>query len=199
MSDVPKALFVQSLGDRDPRVQLQAITGLKRLGAVDAAASILPLTASTDLVIPHVAVEALVALGAPDAALSALTGDKTTPEVANGALRVLQELHNAPTVSGLIDALSRTKTVERRAGILQALARLHYREGVWRGTLAEWWGTRPDTTGPYLRSGRVGGKPSHSIGAPRRSRDDDDRRRAVSIDAGPGAESRSPARRWRRD
>ena len=36
-----------------------------------------------------------------------------------------------------------------RAGILQALARLYQREGVWRGTLAEWWGTRPDTTGPY--------------------------------------------------
>ena len=33
--------------------------------------------------------------------------------------------------------------------MLQALARLYYREGVWRGTLAEWWGTRPDTTGPY--------------------------------------------------
>ena len=37
----------------------------------------------------------------------------------------------------------------RRGAILQALARLHYREGVWRGTLPEWWGTRPDTTGPY--------------------------------------------------
>ena len=149
LTNVPKALFVQSLGDRDPRVQLQAITGLKRLGAVDAAPAILPLTASADLLIPHVAVEALVALGASDAALSALTGDKTTPAVVNGALRVLQEIHNTPTVNGLIEAVSNTKTAERRAGMLQVLARLYHREGVWRGTLAEWWGTRPDTTGPY--------------------------------------------------
>jgi putative heme-binding domain-containing protein len=52
-------------------------------------------------------------------------------------------------VTGLIDALATAKNRATRAGILQALARLHYREGVWRGTLAEWWGTRPDTTGPY--------------------------------------------------
>ena len=32
---------------------------------------------------------------------------------------------------------------------VQALARLYYRDGAWRGLLSEWWGTRPDTTGPY--------------------------------------------------
>jgi putative heme-binding domain-containing protein len=81
--------------------------------------------------------------------LNVLTSDKTPPAVEKGALRVLQEIHNTPTVNGLIDGVSKTKSAERRAGIMQALARLHYREGVWRGTLAEWWGTRPDTTGPY--------------------------------------------------
>jgi putative heme-binding domain-containing protein len=49
----------------------------------------------------------------------------------------------------LINALSKAAQPARRQQILQALARLHNREGVWRGTLAEWWGTRPDTTGPY--------------------------------------------------
>ena len=149
LDNVPKALFVQALGDPDARVQLQAITGLKRLGAVDAAKAILPLTASTDLVVPHVAIDALVSLGASDAALSVLTTASVSPAVSNGALRVLQQLHSSSTVSGLITALAETRNAQMRAGILQALARLYQREGVWRGTLAEWWGTRPDTSGPY--------------------------------------------------
>jgi putative heme-binding domain-containing protein len=149
LAGVPQALFVQALSDPDPRVQLQAITGLKHLGAVDAARAILPLTASTDLVVPFVAVDALVSLGASDAALSVLTGANVSPAAATGALRVLQQIHNTPTVTGLIDALAETRNAQVRLGILQALARLYYREGVWRGTLPEWWGTRPDTTGPY--------------------------------------------------
>ena len=149
LTDVPKALFVQSLGDPNPRVQLQAITGLKRLGAVDAAKAILPLTASTDLVVPHVAIDALVSLGASEAALGVLTSANTSPAVTTGALRVLQQIHTSPTVTGLVETLAATRNAQLRAGILQALARLHYRDGVWRGTLAEWWGTRPDTTGPY--------------------------------------------------
>lgn len=145
--NVPTAPFVDALSDADPHVQLQAITGLKRLGATDAADAILPLTASTDPVIPHIAVDALVALEARDASLEAVaTG---SPDVAQGALRVLQQLHDAPTVSGLIELLPEARSDAIRSGILQALARLHYREGVWRGTRSEWWGTRPSTIGPY--------------------------------------------------
>ena len=149
LGNVPKALFLQALSDANPRVQLQAITGLKRLGAVDAAGALLPLTASTDPVVPHVAIDALVALGASDAALGVLTSATASPAVTTGALRVLQQLHSSPTVTGLIETLAATRNTPLRAGILRALARLHYRDGVWKGTLAEWWGTRPDTTGPY--------------------------------------------------
>ena len=150
LTDVPKALFVQALGDPNPRVQLQAITGLKRLGAVDAAKAILPLTASTDLVVPHVAIDALVSLGASDAALGVLTsatylssGDDWRPA------RAAADPHVADGHRARSRRSPRRGTRQLRAGILQALARLHYRDGVWRGTLAEWWGTRPDTTGPY--------------------------------------------------
>ncbi len=149
LANVPKGLFLQALGDANPRVQLQAITGLKRLGAVDAAGALLPLTASADPVVPHVAIDALVSLGASEAALGVLTSANASPAVTTGALRVLQQLHTAPTVTGLIETLSATRNPQLRAGILRALARLHYRDGVWKGTLAEWWGTRPDTTGPY--------------------------------------------------
>ena len=143
--------FVQALADRGPdaRVQLEAITGLKRLSDVSAALSILPYTASTDPVVRHVAIDALVSLGASEPAWRALTAAKPSPAALNGALRVLQQMHNPQAVAGLSLALGMTTNPEVQAGILQALARLYRREGVWRGTLAEWWGTRPDTTGPY--------------------------------------------------
>jgi putative heme-binding domain-containing protein len=147
LSPAEKPLFVRALADPDPRVRLEAVTGLRRMGATDAAVSLLPLAASADPVISNVTVNALVALSAVDAPLAAVKG--VSDELAAGALRVLQQIHQPAVVSGLIAALPEpTKPVRRRA-ILQALARLHYREGVWRGTLAEWWGTRPDTTGPY--------------------------------------------------
>jgi len=149
LTDVPKALFVQSLSDKDPRVQLQAITGLRRLGALDTAGSIVPLVANADPIVAHVAINALASLDASDAALAALRAAATNPSVTAGVLRALQQMHTAPTVTGLIETLAATRNPQTRAGILRALARLYYREGAWRGTLAEWWGTRPDTTGPY--------------------------------------------------
>lgn len=140
-------LFVRGLSDPDARVKLEAITGLRRMGAADAAAALLPLTADADRVIAHVAINALASLGAVDASLAALKGSNNGARA--GALRVLQQIHQPAAVTGLIRALSETTVPDRRRGILRALARLHNREGVWRGTIAEWWGTRPDTTGPY--------------------------------------------------
>ena len=103
---MPTALFIKALSDSDPRVQLQAITGLKRLGAVEAAAAILPLTARADPVVPHVAVDALASLGATKAPLDAVKAPSTTPAVTKGALRALQQIHTPLTVSGLIEALA---------------------------------------------------------------------------------------------
>ena len=142
----PSRCFVRALADADPRVTLEAVNGLRRMGATDAAAAMLPLTASKDPVIANVAINALAALSAIDASLAAVKG--SSDEIAAGALRVLQQIHQPAAVTGLIAALSDAPPA-RRGAILQALARLHNREGVWRGTIGEWWGTRPDTTGPY--------------------------------------------------
>ncbi|HET7219238.1 MAG TPA: HEAT repeat domain-containing protein, partial [Vicinamibacterales bacterium] len=147
LANVPIDLFVQSLKDPDPKVQLQAVTGLKRLGATGAAPAILALTAAKDPLVAHVAVDALASMNATSAALAMVTSGSLA-EV-KGALHVLQRIHNTQSVTGLIASLSKTNTPAVRAEILQALARLYYRNGVWRGTLPEWWGTRPDTTGPY--------------------------------------------------
>ena len=66
LTNVPKPLFVQALSDRRPaRAACRPITGLKRLGAMDAATAMLPLTASSDVVVANVAINALVSLSAP--------------------------------------------------------------------------------------------------------------------------------------
>jgi putative membrane-bound dehydrogenase-like protein len=161
LSDAAKPLFVRALADPDPRVRLEAVTGLRRMGATDASTAMLPLAASKDPVISNVAINALVSLSATDTALAAVRGP--SDDTAAGALRVLQQLHQPTVVTGLISALSDPTLSARRGAILRALARLHNREGVWRGTLGEWWGTRPDTTGPYYdpvaweESARIGG------------------------------------------
>jgi putative membrane-bound dehydrogenase-like protein len=147
LTDVPRDLFVRWLADPDPRVQLQAVTGIARLGAVEATGALLPLTGAEDPVVSHVAVDALVRLDATDEALTVV--ETGSPARARGALRVLQRIHSARAVTGLIAAAAKTTNPEIRAEVFQALARLYHRDGVWRGTLAEWWGTRPDTTGPY--------------------------------------------------
>jgi putative membrane-bound dehydrogenase-like protein len=145
ISDAVKPLFVRALADTNPRVAIEAVNGLRRMGAVDAAAAMLPLTASKDPVIANVTINALAALSAVDASLAAVKG---ADDAAAGALRVLQQIHQPAAVSGLIATLSGAPPA-RQGAILQALARLYNREGVWRGTIGEWWGTRPDTTGPY--------------------------------------------------
>jgi putative membrane-bound dehydrogenase-like protein len=146
---VPIDLFVQALADGDPFVQMQAINGLVRLGAVDRAGQIVPLTASADAALAHVAVNALVHLGARDAALAAL--ETASPAVRAGALRALQRMHDVATVDGLVARLSRTSDPDAKQRILVALARLSNRETPWEGPYdGGWWGTKPNYTGPYF-------------------------------------------------
>ncbi|MGF1581428.1 MAG: NPCBM/NEW2 domain-containing protein [Gemmataceae bacterium] len=91
-------------------------------------------------VLPHIAVRTLAELNATDACLQALDGPHR-----DAALWALRYMHNKKAVAGLIPRL-RTSDVERRRGILKTLIRLYFKEGDYQGT---WWGTRPDTTGPY--------------------------------------------------
>jgi putative membrane-bound dehydrogenase-like protein len=131
--------FIAALTDQNPRVRLQAVTGLLRLGKKEAAGAIIPLTADPDAIVAHVAVQALASLDAVDLCLKAMTP---------AALRVLQSLHEPAVVNGLIDKLAAAPDSDTRKNILRALCRLYQREADWDG---RWWGTRPDTTGPYFK------------------------------------------------
>ncbi|HEV2294676.1 MAG TPA: HEAT repeat domain-containing protein [Tepidisphaeraceae bacterium] len=146
-TDMPAAPFLDALRDPNPRVRLIAAWGLARLGHVNAAPSILPLTGDSDPLVAHVAVNALVTLKAIDASLAAVS--TADPKLAWGALQVLRQVHDDRVVDGLAKRLDEVKEPALRWQIYRALCRLHFREADWGGT--GWWGTRPDTSGPYYQ------------------------------------------------
>ena len=144
LQGVSSALYVKALSDADGQVQVEGIRGLVRLGARDAASALVPLTGSSDQGLAHLAVNALVSLGATDAAMR---GIEASPAVRVGSLRALSQIHDGPTVTALIDRLGRTNDAATRMDILHALGRLHNREGFWKG---DWWTTRPAHLGPFF-------------------------------------------------
>ncbi|HEY0548089.1 MAG TPA: HEAT repeat domain-containing protein [Verrucomicrobiae bacterium] len=146
-ASIPAQLFIAALNDANPRVRLQALTALGRLGKTEAASAMLPLVAQRDATIAHVAVQALAQLRAADVCLAAFDSPGST-HLVPGAGRVLQALHEPRVVDGLIARLKSASDPATRDTILQTLARLANREDDWNG---KWWGTRPDTTGPYFK------------------------------------------------
>lgn len=101
-------------------------------------------TPNSTILLPHVAVKALVDLEATDACLAAVGGSQSS-----GALWALRLRHDLKGVQGLMDRYSSASTTGAKMGILEALIRLYHQElpydGMW------WWGTRPDTHGPYYK------------------------------------------------
>jgi glucose/arabinose dehydrogenase len=145
LTGIDAALYVRSLRDTNPEVQVQAISGLVRLGARNEAGAIVPLTASPDAAVAHIAVNALVALKAADAAFGGV--DKGAPAVRRGALRAVAQLHDSSVVAELLSRSAKATDPAVQSDLLAALARLHSREAPWKG---EWWGTRPSFIGPYF-------------------------------------------------
>jgi putative membrane-bound dehydrogenase-like protein len=147
-ASAPVGPFVEALTDANPRVRLAAAWGLERLGNAEPAARLLPLVADADPVVSHVAINALVALRAAGPALRAVDAS-SDPKLTAGALRVLQGLHDTQVVDALAEKLKAAQEPGLRGQILKTLCRLHWREADWSG---DWWGTRPDTSGPYYKT-----------------------------------------------
>ncbi|MFD2256966.1 heme-binding domain-containing protein [Luteolibacter algae] len=156
LENVPAEIFVKYLNDENPRVRVQVLNGLARLGAKETAPAIIASMANADLdpgtigeperrIVPHVAIKALAKLGADEACLAAVEESSTR----GIALRALQEMHTDTAVDGLIDLLNNSSDQEVQLGALETLSRLFYKEDEW--DLKEWWTTRPDDRGPYFR------------------------------------------------
>jgi putative membrane-bound dehydrogenase-like protein len=147
LAGVPAALYVSALADTSFAVRVQALDGLVRLGAKDQAKAIVPLLTSPDSALAHLAVQSLAMLGARDVALAALTDAASSAALRTRSRQVLQQLHDAETVSALLDAFRSATNADAKREALLALARLSNIEAPWNG---DWWGTHPSTVGPYF-------------------------------------------------
>jgi putative heme-binding domain-containing protein len=101
-------------------------------------------TPNPAVIIPHLAVHSLVSLKAVDESLAAVDGTSR-----DGALRALHLMHDPTVVDGLLAKHASTTDPELKNKILTALARLYTKEAPYDGSW--WWGTQPDTRGPYYK------------------------------------------------
>lgn len=146
---IPVTLLEEALLDENPRVRLQGVVGLARLRRVSLASGIIPLVADADPAVRHVAIRALARLGAMQGCFDALDSAETSRHA--GALQALAMMHEPETVAGLLRRLEGATEPARRQSLLAALARLVHREKEYAGN---WWGTRPDPSGPYFAAER---------------------------------------------
>lgn len=160
---VPVEPFMKGLRSDDPRVQATAIIGVGRLGIEAAIGELLAIpvpesfqaprlgtegphaTPNAAIAIPHLAVKALLDLGAVEASVDALNSGQAG--IAQWAMRYM---HDVRVVQALIDAYGHTDDGVYQEQLLYALARIYHKEADYDASW--WWGTRPDTHGPYYRA-----------------------------------------------
>ena len=162
-SQVPIEPFIQGLKDPSDRVKVAAAIGLGRLNQPEAIDALLRIpvpptfaspargtegphaTPNAATVLPHVAVQSLVDLHAVDACIAAIGGPQS-----DLALWALRYMHDPGAVDGLIDAYEATDDPTLKRQIITTLARLYHKEAPYDASW--WWGTRPDTHGPYYKT-----------------------------------------------
>ncbi|MCW1914859.1 c-type cytochrome [Luteolibacter sp. GHJ8] len=149
LEGVDAKTYVTALQDKNPRVVLQALVGLERLKAKDAAPAIFSASSGwreEGFVSPrleHTAMQVLASLENIPACLKA-TNDTATRKL---AMRALSRIHKMEVVDGLITLVAKSNDYELKFEALAALARLNYTEKKWN--FKDWWSTQPDDRGPY--------------------------------------------------
>lgn len=162
VNKVPAEPFITGLKSNNPRVQSAAIIGLGRLGKKETVKELLNVkvpasfkapalgkegphaTPNSEIVLPHLAVKAIVALNPIDELVQAL--DTDNKDIALWAARYL---HNDKIVEKLIQIYPNAdETLKRK--VLNTLSRIYHKEADYDATW--WWGTRPDSHGPYYKT-----------------------------------------------
>ncbi|MCR9115676.1 MAG: ThuA domain-containing protein [bacterium] len=122
--------------------QRNLVADLQTTGDVD---TIIKSLSSDDPVIVHVAINRLAHDKAYQACFAAFDSQQAP---AKPLLRSLAMMHEPAVVAELIARLDAAKDSANRHLLWNALARLHFLDGEWKG---DSWGTRPDTRGPYYQ------------------------------------------------
>ena len=125
---------------------------LKTEGLAAAATAIAPLLGDSDPVVVHTAMQVMRQFHASEPCFAIIDQPAAPTPLRDGALMVLRGIHDTKTVDGLIARLGKTKDATQRQGLITALCRLHFIEGVWKNDakgVGDSWGTRPDTRGPF--------------------------------------------------
>lgn len=148
LKDIRIAAVTGALRSTDPRTRKEALIALERISTPKQHKLMTPLLADSDPIVAHTAMQVLIRLKAADATLAILDDAKASPALRAGAVRVLQSIHEMRVVEALIARLGKEPSEANRAGLITALARLHFVEGKWKG---DSWGTRPDTRGPFYQ------------------------------------------------
>lgn len=102
-------------------------------------------TPNSEIIHAHLAVRALVNLNATEICLSEVGGNNSML-----ALWALRYMHTPDVVAGLISNYRNSESDRLKSEIFATLSRLYTREAPYDGSW--WWGTRPDTHGPYYKS-----------------------------------------------
>jgi putative heme-binding domain-containing protein len=160
---VPVEPFVKALKSDSDRVKAAAIVGLGRLGGKEVANDLLKIPVpnsftapamgtegpharpNSDIIVPHLAVKALVKLDAVDACVNALNTDQR-----DMALWALRYMHSSKAVDGMIKAYENSDDAVFKNKIINTLARIYHQEAPY--DTSWWWSTRPDTHGPYYKT-----------------------------------------------
>lgn len=172
LQNVPITPFLSGLNDPSLRVRAAAIVGLNRLGKAAAIPALMQTkvpssfiaptkavaegphaTPNSPIILPHLAVRALVGLNAVDACVAQIGKENSTI-----ALWALRYMHDVKAVNGLVNAYKQTYDKKLKADILTTLSRLYKQEAPYDASW--WWGTRPDTHGPYYKAVTWAGSPT---------------------------------------
>ena len=160
VDEVPLEPYLAALNHSDDRVKNAAIVGLGRMGKKEAVADLLKMempgsfqspdfgaegphaTPNAEIIPAHLAVKALVRLHAVEDLLTAVEQDQNPL-----AMWALRYVHDPEVPQRLVALYRNHEDPAVRGEILSLLARLYHREAPYDSSW--WWGTRPDTRGPY--------------------------------------------------
>ena len=148
LANVSAEPIIAALKSNDARTRREAIVSLTKISKPENAAFIAPLLGDADAIVAHTAMMAMRILDDGKVSFSVIDDAAASPASRAGAFQVLNGLHNASVIDGLLARLAKTTDAAQRKPLLTTLCRLSATEDPeWNGGF---WGTRPDSRGPYF-------------------------------------------------